>query len=83
MIAKRLFLNHSPSEWFSFIQKEPCLMHDSINVITRANGEPFRMDFPTRLKNEKRKPPIRVQLTSGTLLFGKKDLPVRKSSGFC
>ena len=21
MIAKRLFLNHSPSEWFSFIQK--------------------------------------------------------------
>ena len=23
MIAKRLFLNHSPSEWFSFIQKEP------------------------------------------------------------
>ena len=22
MIAKRLFLNHSPSEWFSFIQKE-------------------------------------------------------------
>ena len=22
MIAKRLFLNHSPSEWFSFIQTE-------------------------------------------------------------
>ena len=22
MIAKRLFLNHSPSEWFSFIQKK-------------------------------------------------------------
>ena len=21
MIAKRLFLNHSPSEWFSFIQE--------------------------------------------------------------
>ena len=25
MIAKRLFLNHSPSEWFSFIQKEDSL----------------------------------------------------------
>ena len=22
MIAKRLFLNHSPSEWFSFIQEQ-------------------------------------------------------------
>ena len=22
MIAKMLFLNHSPSEWFSFIQQE-------------------------------------------------------------
>lgn len=41
------------------------------------------MDFPTRLKNEKRKPPIRVQLTSNTLLLGKKNLPARKNSGFC
>ena len=35
MIASRLFLNHSPSEWFSFIQKwrahQDALVNSSIN----------------------------------------------------
>ena len=31
MIAKRLFLNHSPSEWFSFIQKSGAVISASLH----------------------------------------------------
>ena len=36
MIAKRLFLNHSPSEWFSFIQKGETMIAVIVSQIRKG-----------------------------------------------
>ena len=38
MIAKRLFLNHSPSEWFSFIQKRKLICSASLLVVSLSRA---------------------------------------------
>ena len=38
MIAKRLFLNHSPSEWFSFIQKASGICQTFGRIVIAADN---------------------------------------------